>query len=231
MLLAADLVGLTAAFFTTELLFPANQPTDNLGMSVETVIFFASLPVWGVAAKLYGLYDRDEERARHSTADEVVSVFHLITVGVWLFYVTRSIALAQPDQKKIATFWLFALVSVIAARSGARSLARRHSAYVQNTIIIGAGDVGQLIARKLLQHPEYGINLIGFVDGEPKERRQDLGDLQLLGTNDEMAEIIDKNDIDRVIVAFSRDRHEQMLELVRALRHRDIQIDVVPRLY
>ena len=28
------------------------------------------------------------------------------------------------------------------------------------------------MGRKLLQHPEYGINLVGFVDSEPKERRE-----------------------------------------------------------
>jgi saccharopine dehydrogenase-like NADP-dependent oxidoreductase len=33
-------------------------------------------------------------------------------------------------------------------------------------VVVGAGDIGQLVARKLLQHPEYGINLVGFVDDE-----------------------------------------------------------------
>ena len=51
---------------------------------------------------------------------------------------------------------------------------RRTLAYVQNAVIVGAGDIGQLVARKLLQHPEYGINLVGFVDSEPKERQADL---------------------------------------------------------
>ena len=55
-------------------------------------------------------------------------------------------------------------------RGGALGLAAA-LAYLQNAVIVGAGDVGQLIGRKLLQHPEYGINLIGFVDAEPKERR------------------------------------------------------------
>ena len=232
MLAGADVLGLSTAFIATEFLFPPNRLTDHLDVSVETLVFLTSLPAWIVVAKLYGLYDRDEERARHSTVDELVSVFHLITVGVWLFYSTRWIVgFTQPDAKKLATFWLLALVSVTIARSAARAVARRRAAYLQNTIIVGAGDVGQLIGRKLLQHPEYGINLVGFVDGEPKERRQDLGDLQLLGGPDEIREIVNENDIDRVIIAFSRERHEQLLEVVRALRWRDIQIDVVPRLF
>ena len=38
-------------------------------------------------------------------------------------------------------------------------------------------------------------------------------------------------DIERVIVAFSRDRHDETLELIRELGDMDVQIDVVPRLF
>ena len=38
-------------------------------------------------------------------------------------------------------------------------------------------------------------------------------------------------DVDRVIVAYSRDRHEDLVELIRELRGCPVQIDVVPRLF
>ena len=43
-------------------------------------------------------------------------------------------------------------------RAVARSFTRRSGAYVQARVIVGAGDIGQLVARKILQHPEYGID-------------------------------------------------------------------------
>src|SRR5262249_30078471 len=130
-------------FVLVEVLFRGTLLLDNVGIKTESLIFAALLPVWAVAAKLYGLYDRDEERATHSTIDEIVSVFHLITVGVWLFYATSwFVGLANPSQEKLATFWLLALVSVIAARSLARAIAGRKPPYVQNALIVGAGDVG-----------------------------------------------------------------------------------------
>ncbi len=182
MLLGADVVGLLAAFLVTEALFPSNAVTDPVGSGKRTLIFVLMLPAWVLAAKLYGLYDRDEERATHSTADEVVSVFHLITVGTWGFFATSwLVGLGHPNQAKLTTFWLLAILGVTTARSGARTLARRHPGYIQNTLIVGAGDVGQLIARKLQQHPEYGINLVGFVDAAPKEMRSDLDSTHVIG--------------------------------------------------
>jgi len=230
-LLAADLTGLLGAFFLTEALFSGDF-VGGLGAAPETAIFIASLPVWVVGAKLYGLYDRDEERATHSTADEVVSVFHLITVGVWVFYATSWIVgLVRPSQEKLATFWALAFTAVIGLRFAARSLARRHPAYVQNAIIVGAGDVGQLIARKVLQHPEYGINLLGFADANPKSLRRDVEDVHVFGGVGDVVGFVRSHDVDRVVVAFSQAQDELLLEVVRALRTDDVQIDVVPRLF
>ncbi len=232
MLLAADVAGLLVAFAATELFFLGDQAAGGTGIGLRSAIFALLLPAWVVAAKLYGLYDRDEERATHTTADEVVSVFHLITVGVWLFFATSwLVGLTHPNQPKLTTFWFLALLCVTGLRSVARMLARRHPAYVQNTVIVGAGDVGQLIGRKLLQHPEYRINLLGFVDAAPKEMRRDLEGIELLGEPDEITDLVQRSDVDRVIVAFSQDHHEQTLELVQALRKHDIQIDLVPRLF
>jgi exopolysaccharide biosynthesis polyprenyl glycosylphosphotransferase len=232
LLLLADIVALTLAFVLVEILFGGTLLLDNVGIAVEFVIFVALLPAWAVAAKLYGLYDRDEERATHSTADEVASVFHLLTAGVWLFYATSWIfGVASPSQVKLASFWALALIGVIAGRSIARTIARRQPAYVQNAVIVGAGEVGQLIGRKLVQHPEYRIKLVGFVDASPKAPRRDLREMTVLGAPDQIGEIIRRNGIDRVIVAFSRESHEQMLELVRTIGKHDVQIDLVPRLF
>ena len=38
-------------------------------------------------------------------------------------------------------------------------------------------------------------------------------------------------DVDRVVIAFSNDSHEQTLDLIRSLKDLDVQIDIVPRLF
>jgi exopolysaccharide biosynthesis polyprenyl glycosylphosphotransferase len=231
-LLVADLVALSSAFGATEILFLGRSSIDNVGIGVESIVFVLALPAWVFVAKLYGLYDGDEERATHSTAHEVISIFHLVTVGVWLFFATSWLVdLGGPSQAKLTTFWLLSLVAVAGMRSGARGLARRDHAYVQNTLIVGAGDVGQLIGRKLLQHREYRINLVGFVDSDPKPMRGDLKGTRVIGEPAELDRLVSRDNIDRVIVAFSSDRHDETLGVLRALRKHDVQIDIVPRLF
>ena len=232
MLVLADLAGLTLAFLAATLLFEQAARSDAVASHVELLVFCLSLPAWVVVAKLYGLYDFDEERTDHSTADDLVGVLHLVTVGSWLFFAFAAVThRADPGFARLLGFWLFAIVFITAGRALARGLARKHLAYVQNTIIVGAGDVGQLVAKKLRQHPEYGLNLVGFVDGNPKERTENLTDIALLGGLEQLPQMVQILDVERVIVAFSNDSHEEMLDLIRSLKDLDIQIDLVPRFF
>jgi exopolysaccharide biosynthesis polyprenyl glycosylphosphotransferase len=232
MLLLADVLGLSLAFLAALALYGSRGPFDPVGVRHELLVFFLTLPGWILVAKLHGLYDRDEERADHSTVDDVVGVFHLVTIGVWLFLLGAFVTgLADPELVKLAAFWAFAIVFVTILRAVARALCRRSIAYLQNTIIVGAGEVGQLIARKLLKHPEYGINLVGFVDSEPKQRRGDLDHLAVLGGPAQLRELIPLLDVERVIVSFSNEPDEEILALVRTLNDLDVQVDVVPRLF
>ena len=106
MLLAADLAGLVLAMALAEWLVNRHNNMGVLGAKDEVIAFVLSLPAWVVIAKLYGLYDHDEERTDHSTVDDFSGVFHMVTVCTWLFwalsYVTGA---AHPTPPKLLIFW------------------------------------------------------------------------------------------------------------------------------
>jgi exopolysaccharide biosynthesis polyprenyl glycosylphosphotransferase len=232
-LVAADVIGLTVAFVVAELVYPMRMhQAGSLGRASEIAFFAVSLPGWVVAAKIYGLYDKDDERTDHSTADDFSGVFHLVTVCTWLLYAGSLLtALFNPQFGKLFVFWALAIAGVTSARGVARVYCRRQIHYLQNTVIVGAGNVGQTIARKLLNHPEYGINLVGFIDDQPKERQPGLEHLTLLGGQDAISELVELLDVERVIVAFSNETHEASLSLIRALNELAVRVDIVPRFF
>src|SRR5581483_8037028 len=204
-LLTADVVGLAAAFLVGEGLIRlrGDRPID---LRIESLFFGLSIPVFVVLAKIYGLYDRDDERTNHSTVDDFVGVFHLCTVAVWLLYAGAwATGITHPPVEKLLFFWLAAIVLLPVSRSVARTLSRRSTRYLQNTIVVGAGEVGQLVGRKLRQHEEYGIRLLGFVDAEPRPLAEDVEEAGMLGTLEELPELVQALEVDRVVIAFSRD--------------------------
>ena len=111
---------------------------------------------------------------------------------------------AEPHIARVMTLWALAIVLVTAARSTARAFCRARPSYLQRTIILGAGDVGQRAARKLLRHPEYGLDLLGFVDSRPKPRHDDLDQLTILGSPDALPDLVRRYGVERPLLAFSQ---------------------------
>jgi exopolysaccharide biosynthesis polyprenyl glycosylphosphotransferase len=230
-LLLADVVGLILAFVVTEALLAGRTGSVRSDVVKLFLAFIVSLPAWVIAAKLYGLYDHDEERTDHSTTDDVVGVFHLVTVGVWILFAGAWLtAWTTPHLRQTSLFWLLAITFITVARATARALVRRSASYVQNTVIVGAGDVAQLIGRKYLLHPEYGIRLLALVDDRPREVREELSEIPVWPT-EHLVDLLREQQVDRVLVAFAGAPESETLALVHELRKLDVQIDIVARLF
>ena len=235
LLAASDLTALLGAFALVQFAFGVEQPEPGrASLLTEVALFLATLPAWVLLLRAYGLYEHDEERTNHSTADDLVGVFHAVTLGAWTFFaLTWLTGVASPQIPKIVAFWGVGIMLLLVGRAAARAVARRQVAYLQNTVIVGAGHVGQTLARKLTHHTEYGLNLVGFVDSKPIDRATDLEHLSMLCPPDQLPELVTALDIERVIVAFSANGHSHLdtLKVIRALKDHDVQIDIVPRLF
>jgi exopolysaccharide biosynthesis polyprenyl glycosylphosphotransferase len=221
-LVTADTAGILVAFLLATSLVPHGS-SDLVGTSLEWLVVIMSIPLWLVLFRLHGLYDNDEERADHSTADELFRVVQATTLATWLVLILGLVTdLLSPGAERLVVFWVLAVSCVTVGRTIARAWCRRHPEYVQRVVLVGSGTVGQLLARKIRQHPEYGLDLLGFVDADPKEQLGKLGDLEA---------IVRESRVDRVIVSFSNEPDVETMEVVRALRDEDVLVDVVPRLF
>jgi exopolysaccharide biosynthesis polyprenyl glycosylphosphotransferase len=222
-LAAADLLGLLVAFAAAEEGFGKWTPGSTL--------FLLWLPAWILIAVVAGLYDRDGDRVDHTTAEDLPRLFQTLTAVTWLaFIVAWTFGRAQNDTTKLVMFWLFAFISIAGLRAVARVACRRHPLYIQNTLVVGAGSAGRVIAQKLAAHPEYGLRLLGFVDVE-RGPDTEADDLPIWGDVDELEGIVSRLGVRRVIVAFSDHDLGSLLGMVRALTTRGVQVDILPRFF
>jgi exopolysaccharide biosynthesis polyprenyl glycosylphosphotransferase len=224
-LVGGDLAALYVAYVVAAFFAPTFKSVPSL------LIFTVALGLWIAAARACGLYERDDRRPGHSTLDELVPLAQLLAAGAWTGLLASWAVSGEPAIQGVVVFWGTSVVLVPAARSFARVTVRRHPAYVQRTVIVGAGEVGQLVARKLIQHPESGLHVVGFVDARPRPIREELSSVPVLGSPRDLVRILSTNHADRLLVAFSDERHEELAEIVRSARALGIHVDVVPRLF
>ena len=97
-------------------------------------------------------------------------------------------------------------------------------------MVLGAGKVGQAIVRKIRRNPQYNVEVIGFLDDDPEALDADVADVPILGA--ERGSTILGRGVTRVVLAFSRSTHEDVLALVRSAGLRDVyNVLIVPRYF
>jgi exopolysaccharide biosynthesis polyprenyl glycosylphosphotransferase len=232
LLLLADLVGLTTAFLLVTIFSSPETGPDVVARRWEVVVFLASLPLWMFLFRVYGLYDRDDERTDHSTVDDLFGVFQVVSFGAWGLVVVEVLASFQhPPFTRLVAFWALAVVLVPLFRALIRVVGRRNASYMQNVIIVGSGYVARLLESKIRKHPEYGLRVVGFVDHDAGAALDGSGHVELLGTTENLRNLVEAHSIHRVAIAFSTDSHEQTLDVIRSIQDDDVQIDIVPRMF
>jgi exopolysaccharide biosynthesis polyprenyl glycosylphosphotransferase len=224
----ADMFGIAAAYVIMLAAFGSGGSfKGGIGKAGAVLILLATLPLWTVFARMYGLYDADRDRATHTTVDELFGVFNLVTVGVWIAYASFTLTgLTHTDLRHAVTFWALAIVLVALYRGLARAVYGRVAFERQRTIIVGSGRSARLAATKILNHPEYGLDLVGIVAVPQEAGSPEFDHVSVLGDSSRLESIVHAHHVDRVLVATGP---ETQSAIVRELHRCRVNIDIVLR--
>ena len=112
------------------------------------------------------------------------------------------------------------------------ALERRWAAGVglRRILIAGAGDLGRMVADKILEHRELGYQIVGFVDDRAGGDHLGYRGLPLLGRLAEAADIVQREKVDHLYVALPLEEHMKLLDLVETTSREGVDVKVVPDL-
>jgi exopolysaccharide biosynthesis polyprenyl glycosylphosphotransferase len=165
-----------------------------------------------------------------ATVTIAVSIAAMMTIALLVLFVPTL-----DPAPLVSRLWLFAVVYV----SGGRILlalsqrrARRQGVLRHPALIIGGGFVGARLARRLADHPEYGLHPIGFLDSDPMpalemfDRRAPI-----LGGPDDLEDVVRETGATHVLVAFSNQPESRLVDIARRCERLGVELSVVPRLF
>ena len=230
LLLAADAFALGVAVVCGQLLERAVNGVGSPARALESIIY---VPVFLVVMACYGLYRRGRRRLVGSSFPDLGHLVHSLIVGSLLALVVaaglhRSAGFPNIDRTDIAFTALFAIVSVTQARAVARWLGRRPQGRGSKVLIVGSGVVASAVVARLGKAD--GVRVVGCVDDNERMGNESWVDTPLLGGLDEIPSLVDRMEVDHIVVAFSPATCAKLAGLLRSLST-DVQISIVPRLF
>jgi FlaA1/EpsC-like NDP-sugar epimerase len=88
-----------------------------------------------------------------------------------------------------------------------------------------------MVARELQLNPNLGARPIGFLDDDPRKRGMRLHGINVLGTTDEVGEVLDDVHPNEVIIAIPSAPGELRGRVVTACRERDLPVRTLPTVF
>ena len=192
----------------------------------------ALIPLWVVAAKLHGLYDRDHARIRHLTVDELPSLFQWATICLAVTALAmRALGVDSGGVLTWSTMWLTVFAGSAALRSGARALWRK-LVPPDRALVIGDGELAGAFGRKLALEPGHHLEVVRSVDLDAAAASR--GDRPAAANGSvapgELAPLIRSEGIERVVVAVADLDEDALLRVVDACREAGAKLTVAPPL-
>src|SRR3954452_17891208 len=131
--------------------------------------------------------------------------------------------------------FLLTLMLVAGARLVVRLIVERPSrgdrVPKDEVLVVGAGSGGEMVVRELQLNPRLGSTAIGFVDDDPRKRGMRMLGLKVLGSTEEIAEILDETEPDEVVIAIPSAPGTLRGQVVAACRDREIRVRTLPTVF
>jgi len=162
----------------------------------------------------------------------VFSVLSTLYVGAYYASDTsRAQGAFQVSQIVWGLFLPLTVMFTYASREAVRELLERRwraGIGLKRILIAGAGDLGRMVADRILQHRELGYQVVGFIDDRAGGDHIGYRGLPLLGTLSEVVEIAQRERVDHLYVTLTLEEHAKLLDLMEVTSREFIDVKVVP---
>jgi FlaA1/EpsC-like NDP-sugar epimerase len=105
---------------------------------------------------------------------------------------------------------------------------RKKRAGGHRCLILGAGNTGEQILREMLDNPDLGYEPVGFLDDDPHKKGRSIHGLPVLGPVQDLKQVVDRHQVDEVLIALPTAGPERMQEVVRLCEQAKVTFKTLP---
>jgi exopolysaccharide biosynthesis polyprenyl glycosylphosphotransferase len=172
-----------------------------------------------------------------SRIDEGYAVAQNVSIGTFLAIAFETLAFKNSaleldyPRGVIIYAWVFGIALTILGREAHRQFIIRLRDWGlarDNVLIIGAGDAARAITNRIRWSPHLGYNIVGAINGSADGQ---VGDVPIIGTTDDLPELIDEYDVDEVIIALPEASRRELVQLVSKCQRGRVNIKVYPDIF
>jgi exopolysaccharide biosynthesis polyprenyl glycosylphosphotransferase len=232
-LVAVD-IGCTWLAYYLAYLWLTSNPEVQIGPFVE----FWFMPALNTVLLVLIFFSQQMYQRRRpvSHLDEFFKIIVHNTFAVLLMVALLGLALSNFDPQRRFILYAWALnIGLLTLLRGVHAqiqwLAQARGIGDDRVLIIGAGEIGQMLLQKIRQNRKLGYQVVGIVDNGRAINVQLFQETPVLGVIADIPWIIDKHDIDEVIIGLPESSHQELVGIISLCEREKVGIRVFPDVF
>lgn len=208
-------------------------PADNGAHSLRDyfIILIPILLIWPFVFRNLGLY---RPRRTSSNLSETLDIAKASSLALIILISVTFFAKKQEFPRLIFLyFWGISIIALSFERWGFRELLRtiRRKGYnTRRVLIVGAGDLGGKVVKKIKGNKWTGLEVAGYLD-DYKFVGVFIEGEKVLGRINDIETIVDKYGVDQVFITLPIRAYKRVIYIVEKLSDKLVSVRVVPDIY
>ena len=108
---------------------------------------------------------------------------------------------------------------------------RNHGRHARNTMIIGAGEAGNMVMKELVMSNYLDARIKCFIDDDKHKKNNYIHGVKVVGGRDKILESVEKYDINEIIIAMPSIGKKTTKEIVDICKDTDCDLKILPGVY
>jgi len=152
-----------------------------------------------------------------------------------------TLPLLQPPLTVIALEFMFVLTGTLGLRMARRLYhemsEREHLGKSgdgksrKRVLLVGAGNAGNMVLREIKQRTDLGVEVLGFIDDDPKKFGAVIQGIKVLGDTARIPEIAKKRGVDEIIISIANATSREIRRIVGIAEGSNVKVKIVPGLF
>jgi exopolysaccharide biosynthesis polyprenyl glycosylphosphotransferase len=188
-------------------------------------IYIVFATEWVAIFLLFSVYDA---RRSFRGTDEFLALTMASVLAAVALAGTLYLSVRNVSRLLFLMFIILAYLGMLGWRLAAHYLLRSKKdrpERQQRVLIVGAGSLGEEVLSKVNENPQYGLNILGFLDDNPTPRNNLI---RILGSIDYAESIVQQHQVDDVIIALPQKAYKRINQLVGDLHRLPVKVWVIP---
>ncbi len=172
---------------------------------------------------------------RYSSVSDLIKIVKSTTFGSIIFLIIVRYIFGDTSYPRSIYILDWGLLIMISG--GGRLFIRVFREYMQSqytgktTLIIGAGDAGEMIVRDMKNNPKYAYQPIGFIDDDEYKKGFSIHGIPIFGPRSMIGEVIKKHKPEEILIALPTASHGVIRETYELCKPFNLPIKTLPKFY